>query len=110
MTPDEWILLPSPHVGVSSATIWSALTGRPMPFGWTADIPLDPADFRRCQMLLSVIPGWRERLGEVATRYPVWERFVAAWSELEDLYLSMELSDHRLYDRIDEVVRATRGR
>jgi hypothetical protein len=107
MTPDEWLALPNDHVGLSSMTIWSALTGRPMPASWEPDIPIDVPDFRRCHFLVHTVPGWRERLGEVAERYPVWRRFVEAWPELERLF--DDYDDERLAARINEVVEATRG-
>jgi hypothetical protein len=71
------------EVGTSSETIWSAFTGsRP---GHT-DIPYDPDDFRRCKLLLDLIPEWRADLARVAKVYRWWLPFVEAWPDLERLY------------------------
>ena len=86
-TPDEWIR--GPDTGTSSATIWRALSGRVVPLGhWTQDggVPHDPADFGRCWRLLKRIAGWRERLPEVAVKFPEWAPFVEAWPEMEALW------------------------
>jgi hypothetical protein len=110
VTADEWIVLPrGTFVGVSSATIWSALTGRPMPFGWHPDIPYDPDDFSRCFKLLNLIPQWRSQLDEVARQYPAWRPFVAAWDDLEGLYVEGDalpyggMPHQRLYEKILEI-------
>ena len=73
--------------GISSLTIWSVMTGCPMPRGLLADVPYDPADFGRCHRLLLLIPEWRPRLHEVAKRHPEWAVLVDCWSSLTDLYL-----------------------
>ncbi len=86
---------------VTSLTIYHVLTGRRLARD-CADIPYDPDDFGRCFRLLNVMPSWRERLPEVAERYPAWAPFVAAWDELTALYLE-ELPSGRcqkLYDRM----------
>jgi hypothetical protein len=90
-TPQEWI--DGVDTGVSSATIWSTLSGRPTPFR-DHGIPHDPSDFGRCYRLLKRIDGWRERLPEVAARHPEWAPFVAAWDELTALY-EQEIPNHR---------------
>ena len=90
-----WLLLG--ETGVSSETIAYALSGiKPettvladgtltrRPHRW--DIPHDAADFRRCLLLLEYIPEWRERLPEVAERFPAWKPIVEHWDELEYIY------------------------
>lgn len=72
-------------VGTSSHTIWAVMTEGPSPRGGP-DIPHDPDDFSRCHALLGLIPEWRERLGEVAERFPAWGPFVTAWDELTELF------------------------
>lgn len=79
----DWIL--GDDTGLSSLTIWAVMTG------CTASLraprpPLDTYDFGRCHRLLTAVPGWRDRLNEVATCFPTWKPLVAAWTELEDLY------------------------
>lgn len=88
--------------GTSSYTIWSVMTGHPMPDRRVPDVPHDPNDFGRCHELLKLSPAWRERLGEVAARFPAWTALVAEWQALTELYLE-ELPTGRapqLYDRI----------
>lgn len=107
MTPEEWII--KGRTGISSKTIWAALMGvvktpTACRFG-EFDIPYDPSDFLRCHNMLQAIPGWRERLPEVAAIFPKWAPFVEAWPELERLY---EKEQHRdtaplLYDKMQEV-------
>lgn len=86
----EWIM--GVDVGTSSLTIFSvlalpelaivALKKNPFP----GSTPLDAADFGRCSRLLDTVPGWRERVVEVAERYPGWKPFVRDWAYLETLY------------------------
>lgn len=73
--------------GISSETIWSVMMSRRIEKSyWRADVPQDPDDFGRCYRLLKVMPSWRERLPEVATKYPAWKPLVGAWDELTALY------------------------
>jgi hypothetical protein len=55
--------------------------------------PSDPDDLGRCIRLLDKFPAWRERLGEVAAKYPAWAPLVSHWRELEALYRE-ELPEH----------------
>ena len=73
------------EVGISSATIWSVMTGSPMPYrgGQRPDRPHDPDDLCRCVKLLDAFPSWRLRLPEVAAAYSEWTELVARWDELE---------------------------
>lgn len=91
-----WLLLG--ETGVSSETIAYALSGvkltdleaglesRRSNLFWRFDVPHDAGDFRRCLLLLEYIPEWRERLPEVAERFPAWKGIVEHWDELEFLY------------------------
>lgn len=79
-----------PDTGISSKTICHYLAGRP---SWAMldsmfgeRTPSDPSDFGRCHRLLHAIPGWRERIGEMAS-VPGWAGLVGAWDELERRYL-----------------------
>jgi len=80
---ESWIL--GPDTGTSSRTIAHVLAGVVGPLDWP-DIPLDPDDFGRCYRLLKLIPGWRERMGEVSAKYKAWKPLVDHWDELESLY------------------------
>jgi len=77
-TPGEWIA--SRDVGVSSATIWSVMTGKPSPLE-RYNTPMDEADFGRCDRLLALFPEWRTRLHEVAEKFPAWRSVVTRWEE-----------------------------
>lgn len=84
-TADQWIR--STDTGISSLTIYAALMSNPAVLvGWGPDVPHDPSDFGRCHRLLKRVPGWRERLHEVAAKYPAWAPLVEHWDELEKLY------------------------
>jgi hypothetical protein len=92
--------------GISSETIWTALSGTQMTGGcWRPGTPIDASDFGRCYRLLQVMPEWRARIGEVADRYPAWRPMAEAWEELTALY---EAEVHtgmceRLYARMREL-------
>jgi hypothetical protein len=93
--------------GTSSLTIWHVMMGRHFQ---RPSVPLDPADFGRCYRLLQVMPSWRARLGEVAAKYPSWTALVAAWDEVEALYL-MELPlgyAPKCYRRMQELLKGAR--
>lgn len=97
--PHRWAV--GPDTGLSSKTIWRKMMGVP----GQVDVPHDPDDFGRCHRLLSAIPGWRDRIGEMST-VPGWESLAPAWSELEALYLE-ELPSGRLpklYARMKELL------
>lgn len=49
-------------------------------------IPLDVDDFRRCYLLLELIPEWRPRLPEVSETFPEWKKLVENWDEMTRLY------------------------
>lgn len=72
-------------VGISSKTIWSVLHGRAVRH--SVDVPHDPDDFGRCHRLLELIPEWVPRLPEVSAKYPAWTKLIAAWPEMERLYV-----------------------
>lgn len=80
------------ETGVSSLTIFAVMTGTDdatdmeTPSFFKFSPPLDPADFRRCYLLLKLIPEWRPRLPEVAKKFPKWEKLVQQWDELTQLY------------------------
>ncbi|HEY9494616.1 MAG TPA: zinc finger-like domain-containing protein, partial [Intrasporangium sp.] len=72
--------------GISSEAIVSHLTGVPItPWHRLADYPLDPADFRRCQLLLERAPLARPYFPAMASRSPQWARLVEAWDDIHAL-------------------------
>ena len=70
--------------GLSSEAI--ALTTLGLgPTGWRASWPLDPADLRRCLLLLEQVPETRERgLLVLAKRCPRWAALVNVWDRLSE--------------------------
>ncbi len=89
--------------GMSSETIFRALAsehaGRSL--ASVRSRPYDDDDFGRCHRLIEAMPGWRERLDEVATKFPEWSGLVAAWPELTALHVARD--HHRVYRRITEI-------
>ncbi len=115
----DWIT--GEDTGLSSKTIFEVMTSaQPSPQrSWIGFYPLDPDDFGRCYRLLQRIPEWRERLPEVAARYPDWCGLVDAWDELTALYeqevgTGADVRAHRgkmarrLYARMKEIEEQTR--
>lgn len=84
----EWLL--GSNTGLSSMTIFAVLSAKHGAYAFRgathASIPYDPSDLGRCLRLLAKVPGWTERLPEVAAVFPEWAPFVAHWDELEALY------------------------
>lgn len=86
---DMWMALG--ERGTSSMTIWAVMRGViEYRFLFTGNYyfshPRDPDDFRRCYLLLRLIPEWRYRLNEVAEILPEWKSLVENWDELTELY------------------------
>lgn len=102
---DRW--LHGFDTGTSSKTIFEVLSGRPVLGSWNASIPYDPDDFGRCFRLLEIFPEWKNRLPEVAKKYPAWTPLVEHWAELEALYIE-ELPKGRapkLYERMKALIK-----
>ncbi len=93
----DWIS--NGEVGISSKTIWCALTGAPGP-PQDACYPFDPDDFRRCRRLLEIIPEWRTQLHVVTERFPWFKPFEDRWEEFDKLYEAEAKSGRapKLYD------------
>jgi len=71
----EWLAV-GEH-GTSSLTIFGRLTGTKQVD--CENHPSDPADLRRCRLLLECVPEFAQRLVEMADVSTVWARFVADW-------------------------------
>lgn len=84
----EWVV--QGEVGISSKTIWAVMLGVADPHAensWRIyDRPWDVGDFRRCYLLLELIPEWKPRLNKVAELFPQWKPYVEKWDELTALY------------------------
>jgi hypothetical protein len=57
--------------------------------------PHDPADFRRCEMLLRVVPSFRDRLAEMEAQSEVWATLVRNWDKI---VAAMELEIPGIFD------------
>lgn len=73
--------------GMSAATIFTRVTGmaHPMLRGnrTPTDFPWDPADLRRCRLLLEAVPDIAKAFPEVMRPVSaLWERLVDAWPHL----------------------------
>jgi hypothetical protein len=97
---DEDIWLAGGDTGISSKTIWSVMTGKPV--DCRPSVPMDPSDFGRCHRLLEKFPAWRARMPEVAVKHPQWSGLVSEWETLTALYLKELPSGKapKLYKRI----------
>lgn len=71
--------------GVSSEAIFSHLSGlnilEEKKYGF-GDEPADPADFRRCVLLVEAVPSYRERLKDLSDRSKLWAKLVENWDKL----------------------------
>ena len=80
--------------GLSSETIFTHLTGvDAIGDGW-ASHPLDPADLRRCRLLLEQCPELLADFPRMAQVSDVWRRLVHHWDELYAL-MDEEIPDWR---------------
>lgn len=81
----DW--LSSGSVGASAKTIASVMLGRE---NSGICYPHDSADFGRCLNLLSFVPEWEERLGQMETcpgrHGEVWAALVVVWDNLSKMY------------------------
>jgi len=76
--------LASGERGTSSDTLFTHLTGITATRGYESH-PLDPDDFRRCELLLRQVSGLRERLHLARQISPVWEKLVEHWDEIVEM-------------------------
>lgn len=101
LTPQEWEK--GRDTGISSLTIYHAITGLPRlahAHGVDVDIPHDPDDFGRCYRLLKLFPAWRGELGKVTRLCPRWKKYVENWNKLTELYeqeLAKKIPEGTLY-------------
>lgn len=124
--PDEILQLPvekraaiwAAHgeVDISSNTIFVVMTGTikykeffPEAL-WCFDVPHDPADFRRCYLLLKLIPEWRERLEEMVDAFDYWRPFVDRWDEMTALYEQERENEDGMAPKLYELMKQCEGR
>lgn len=69
--------------GLSSETLFSYLTGHDIQDeGDENCYPHDPADLRRCMLLLEQCPELKPNLPRIAQAGPIWAALFARWDEL----------------------------
>ena len=73
--------LASGERGISSNTIFEKLTGIQAAHGHHSH-PHDPADFRRCQLLLEQVPELQPLFHRMAEVSPEWEVLVQVWPDI----------------------------
>lgn len=66
--------------GISSETIFARMTG--VPVGQSTWAPSDPADLRRCRLLLEAVPSFAARIQEMADVGRGWGLLVPHWDRL----------------------------
>lgn len=83
---------------------------------WWSNHPLDPADLRRCLLLLDTVPEARAELHRIASVSRAWRSLYENWDELESL-LREEIGEDlpfrnwsapRTYSRMRELLDASR--
>jgi hypothetical protein len=68
--------------GISSNTVFTHLTGIDALRDWHSDIPYDPADLRRCRLLLESCPELAAAFPKMREVSPAWDALVERWDEL----------------------------
>lgn len=81
--------------GLSSEAIVQHLTGTPISgYHWGAGRhPRDPADFRRCQLLLDAVPLAKLAFPAMRSASPEWARLVDQWDEIHEA-IAAEVPDY----------------
>lgn len=82
LTDNEVRWLANGERGISSETIFTHLTGINALRDWGGDHPHDPADLRRCRLLLDQCPALQAELPRMAGVSAVWGSLVQHWDEL----------------------------
>jgi hypothetical protein len=77
------------EVGLSSKAIVYHLLG--LPEAKSSDFidfghPSDPADLRRCLLLLEAVPSLKDDLHKMSAVSPVWDIYIKNWSKMIELF------------------------
>ena len=75
----QWLL--RGERGMSSDCIFATLTKQEMRNTWNA-YPHDPADLRRCRLLMELVPEFAPRIGEMNSVSLEWTRLADKWELL----------------------------
>lgn len=71
--------------GISSVTMFNALSDQLSIPSRQSSPPSDPCDFLRCFKLLQAVPQFRLKLGRLRQRGKVWNNLVENWETLEGM-------------------------
>lgn len=82
MTSNAMLWLANGQRGVSSNTIFTMLTGINALGDWHLDHPYDPADLKRCRLLLEQCPELQDKFENMATVSETWKLLVKDWDSL----------------------------
>mgnify|MGYP003480224431 CR=1 FL=1 len=97
----KWWKFTGEH-GMSSQTMFNLFSSHLhiTPFSYGINYPHDPDDFKRCYKLLQAVPQWKERLSELKTLSPVWEKLVDNWDKLTAMFEENVRTEWKEYERI----------
>lgn len=83
LNPEAVAWLATGERGLSSEAMFSRFTGIPMGGkNYDGVLPCDPADFRRCRLLIEQVPCFANRISEMSGVSPAWARIAASWDDL----------------------------
>lgn len=68
--------------GISSNTMFTALTGVDAMKGWETSHPHDPADLDRCLRLIEEVPELKTLIGRMSGVSEEWRKLISRWDEL----------------------------
>lgn len=77
------------ETGLSSKSLARETAGLPHPTSglfcgiWA---PSDPADLRRCRLLIDAVPEARQAVDKLAAKHDGWRGLAADWDEINRLY------------------------
>ncbi len=100
MTLNEWIIFG--NVGASSKTMWAVVSGAVNSENikkFSAEIPYDSCDFRRCYTLWKGCNLSDEDLRKIKDLCPIWKPFIDNWYELVRRYEN----DENVYDYLHKL-------
>lgn len=103
----EWIACGK--VGISSRTMWLAITGiieKPERMSTLFNVPMDRSDFAQCLQMVNSYYVSKEQLEKVKIPFPWFSPIIDHWDELVQLYnvASDYKSGMLLYNRLHELM------
>jgi len=75
--------------GISSNAIFTHITGIDAMLGWrdSTGHPHDPADWRRCEILLEQCPELRAEFYQMKEVSDIWKRLVENWDKIRQIFI-----------------------